>query len=84
MEVMGKLMLTLAALLCAIAAPNTEGVTKVQSLIQQLEVAERTDARVTFTLAEDEYNDYLAWALKYEPRPGVDSVKLKFFPENYV
>jgi hypothetical protein len=84
MGVMGKLRLTLAALLCAIAAPNTQGVTKVQSLIQQLEVAERTGARVAFTLTEDEYNAYLAWALKYEPRPGVDSVKLKFFPDNYV
>lgn len=72
------------ALLCAAAAGGSQGVQKVQSLILRLEEAQRTRARVSFALTEDEYNDYLGWSLSSEPRPGVEKVNLKFFPQNYV
>lgn len=83
MEEMHNLRLTLAALLCTTMAGN-QGVQKVQALIHHLEVAQKTNARISFTLTEAEYNDYLAWSLSSEPRPGVEKVQLKFFPGDYV
>lgn len=39
---------------------------------------------VSFRLSEDEVNRYLVYALLKTPRPGLDSVTVKFFPHNYV
>jgi flagellar motor protein MotB len=39
---------------------------------------------VHFHLSDDEINQYLVYALLKTPRPGLDSVTVKFFPHNYV
>jgi len=40
--------------------------------------------RVSFTLSDSEINDYMRYALRTTPRPGLDSVTVKVFPHNYV
>lgn len=37
-----------------------------------------------FDLTESEINQHIAYSLKTAPRPGLDSMMLKFFDENYV
>jgi len=39
---------------------------------------------VSFRLSEDEVNQYLVFALLKAPRPGIASIALKFFPNDYV
>ena len=39
---------------------------------------------VAFGLADGEINDYMRYALHATPRPGVESVNVKIFPQNYV
>ena len=39
---------------------------------------------VSFHLSEDEVNEYLAYALLVTPRPGIGSLKVRFFPHDYV
>ena len=39
---------------------------------------------VAFALSDGEINDYMRYALRTAPRPGVDSVTVKIFPQNYV
>jgi len=39
---------------------------------------------VSFRLSDDEVNQYLAYALLSAPRPGIDSVRMKFFPHDYL
>jgi hypothetical protein len=39
---------------------------------------------VAFRLNEGEINDYLKYSLKATPRPGLDSVTVKLFPNNYL
>ena len=39
---------------------------------------------VHFHLTDDEINQYLVYALLKTPRPGLDSITVKFFPHNYV
>jgi hypothetical protein len=64
-------------------------VTKFLGLFDQLRAAEAAKTRgaakhVTFRLNEGEINEYLKYSLKATPRPGLDSVTLKIFPNNYV
>ncbi|MGA2037679.1 MAG: hypothetical protein ABSH42_00260 [Bryobacteraceae bacterium] len=39
---------------------------------------------VSFTLSDEEINEYMRYALRAVPRPGLDSVSFKIFPQNYV
>lgn len=39
---------------------------------------------VSFRLSDDEVNQYLVYALLKTPRPGIDSIAVKFFPHNYI
>ena len=39
---------------------------------------------VAFALSDGEINDYMRYALRTTPRPGLDSVTIKIFPQNYV
>lgn len=55
---------------------------KVLSLISRLTTVPRLP--VNFRLSDDEVNQYLIYALISSPRPGIDSVRVKFFPHNYV
>jgi hypothetical protein len=64
-------------------------VTKFLGLFDQLRAAETAKTRgaaqhVAFRLNEGEINEYLKYSLKATPRPGLDSVTVKLFPNNYV
>jgi hypothetical protein len=39
---------------------------------------------VSFALAESEITEYMRYALRTTPRPGLDSVSVKIFPQNYI
>jgi len=39
---------------------------------------------VSFALSDGEINEYMRYALRTVPRPGVDSAIIKIFPQNYV
>lgn len=63
--------------------------TKFLGLFDQLRKAEEHKSQgapqhVAFQLTDAEINEYLRYSLKTTPRPGLDSVTLKAFPNNYV
>jgi len=41
-------------------------------------------AHVAFQLTETDVNDYLRYSLKTTPRPGLDSITVKFFAKDYI
>ena len=43
-----------------------------------------THAQVAFQLSETDINDYLRYSLKTTPRPGLDSITVKFFAKDYI
>jgi len=55
-------------------------------MFQELREAQPAAARrhVSFALSDGEINDYMRYALRTTPRPGLDSVTVKIFPHNYV
>jgi hypothetical protein len=61
---------------------------KFLGLFAELRAAEAQPAdkrrHVSFALTDREINDYMQYALRATPRPGVDSVTIKIFPHNYV
>jgi len=62
---------------------------KFLDLFERLRTAQEKSAdgdhqQVAFQLSETEVNDYMRYALKTTPRPGLDSVTVKFFPKDYV
>ncbi len=64
-------------------APEPEpAVVKVLELFRQLRATPRQP--VKFRLSQEELNTYLAYALITAPRPGLDGVRVKLFPLNYV
>ena len=72
-----------------LADPLPLAVIRMQSLVDRLEAAQSQQARgkaprVTFQFSESEINEYLRYSLKEQPRPGIESIRLKFFPRNYV
>lgn len=69
-----------------VPAPPDPAVTKMLDLFQRLQAAQRNPAAppVRFQFAESEVNTYLIHALSVTPRPGLRSVKVKFFAKNYV
>ena len=40
--------------------------------------------QVSFKISSSEINEYMQWALRTTPRPGLNSVIVKVFPHNYV
>jgi len=70
-------------------APSSPAVSKVLDLFQKLQAAEqqKTQGRpvdhVSFRLTEAEVNEYAVYALRTNPRPGLQSVTVKIFPNNY-
>jgi hypothetical protein len=64
-------------------------VSKVLDLFQRLQTAEKQKQekkpvnRVQFQLTETEVNEYARYARQVNPRPGLDSVTVKFFPQDY-
>jgi len=79
----------LAAALAAAPANTPPGVPKVLNLFQRLQTAEKQKKgnkpvdHVQFQLTEAEVNEYARYARQVNPRPGLDSVTVKFFPQNY-
>jgi hypothetical protein len=62
---------------------------KFLGLFDQLRAANAAKARgeqqpVTFRLFDSEINEYMQYSLKAVPRPGLESVTLKLFPNNYI
>jgi hypothetical protein len=50
------------------------------NLFDQLRAGKKTE----FVLTEAEVNEYMASSLKRQPRPGLQSTQIRFFPKNYV
>ena len=63
-----------------IPAPQAAAITKVLDLFDRLRAGKKT----SFQLTESEVNEYLVSALKRQPRPGLHSTQIRFFPKNYV
>jgi hypothetical protein len=60
-------------------------VTKFLDLFDRLRAAQEGEHQsVSFQLSETEINDYLRYSLKTTPRPGIDSVVVKFFAKDYI
>jgi hypothetical protein len=57
---------------------------KFLALFDQLRQAQSQAQHVAFRLTDSEINDYMRYALKTTPRPGMESVTVKVFPNNYV
>jgi hypothetical protein len=58
-------------------------------LFDQLRSSQAVQAKgqwqpVSFQLSESEINEYMRFALRATPRPGLESVTVKIFPYNYV
>jgi hypothetical protein len=62
--------------------------TRFLSLFDQLRAAESAGGgpqhHVAFQLSDGEINEYMRYSLHATPRPGLDSVTVKIFPQNYV
>jgi hypothetical protein len=60
-------------------------IAKVLYLFDRLRgTADNPPAQVAFDFTEDDINEYLRYALKTTPRPGLDSLTVKFFPKDYI
>jgi hypothetical protein len=71
----------------ATAAPPV--VAKFLGLFDQFRAAQAQKGKastphIAFQLRDSEINDYLRYSLKTTPRPGLDSVTVKVFPNNYI
>jgi hypothetical protein len=68
------------------AEPVPPVATKFLTLFDHLRAAEAhgRQPHVSFQLADSEINDYMRYSLHATPRPGLDSVTVKVFPQNYV
>jgi hypothetical protein len=64
------------------AAIPTPASVKILGLFSKLTTVPRQP--VSFRLSDDEVNQYLVYSLLSSPRPGLDSVRVKFFPHDYV
>lgn len=69
-------------LLPPVAPIPTPEALKVLDIFSRLQATPRQP--VSFHLSDDEVNRYLVYALQKIPRPGIDSVAMKFFPHNYL
>jgi hypothetical protein len=82
------LLILLPVLLAAANFPGPPVTQKFLTLFQDLRQAQEQPApsrrHVSFTLTGGEINEYMRYALRTAPRPGVDSVGVKIFPHNYI
>src|SRR5215470_14668165 len=81
--------LACALALAAATVGQSQAVSKVLDLFQKLQAAQQQKAcgkaveRVSFRLTEAEVNEYADHALRTTPRPGLQSVTIKLFRNNY-
>ncbi len=78
---------TLAPPATAASAPPVAA--RFLDLFDRLRAAEAQKAhgpypRISFDLSDGELNEYLQYALRATPRPGLNSFTVKLFPHNYV
>lgn len=66
------------------AAAQPPVATRFLDLFDQLRQAQSSPRHVAFQLSDSEINEYLRYSLKTTPRPGLDSVTVKAFPQNYI
>ena len=77
-------------ILAVFAGAQPRAADKMQELIGRLQTAERqkqsgkVTSKVAFQLSDAEMNDYMRFALSRKPRPGLASLTVKIFPNNYV
>jgi outer membrane protein OmpA-like peptidoglycan-associated protein len=64
------------------AAIPTPASVQILGLLSKLTTVPRQP--VSFRLSDEEVNQYLVYSLLSSPRPGIDSVRVKFFPHNYL
>jgi hypothetical protein len=62
------------------AAGDAQPPNKILDLFDRL----RTRAKTEFVLNENEVNEYIVSALKRQPRPGVQGMRVRLFPNNYL
>jgi len=88
MKRIGPFLLLLPLALRALDASAPPVAQKFLGLFRQLrEAGARSPVargKVSFALTDSEINDYMRYALRTTPRPGLDSVTVKIFPHNYV
>jgi hypothetical protein len=70
--------------ICAFAQSNSAPLPPIAQKMYTLFDNLRKKGPVSFQLADSEINDYMKYSLKAVPRPGLDSVTVKVFPNNYV
>ena len=82
LSIMRSLILTLAFTFSSVHPAAAGGpVEKMLDLFDRLHQAE---ARVESRFADGEVNEYLAYALKTTPRPGIKSIHVEFADGNYI
>ena len=85
----GAVVIITAALALSAADAPPPVAQKFYKLFDDLRAAQADKAKgvnktVNFQLAEREINDYMVYSLKTTPRPGLQSVTIKLFPQNYI
>ncbi len=84
------LMLATAGFAATVSADGPPPVaTKFLNLFEQLRTAQAQNTHgghehVAFQLSDSEINEYMRYALRVTPRPGLESVTVKAFPQNYI
>jgi len=76
-------------LFAADTAPVPPVAAKFYAMFQDLRDAEAQKAagkyrHVAFRITAAEINEYMKWSLRNNPRPGLDSVTVKIFRNNYI
>jgi hypothetical protein len=79
----------LAVFFAGAAIGEAPAVRKMLDVFQRLQQVEAQRATgnpepYKFEMSEGEVNDYLEYALKKNPRPGLEAMEVKFFDENYI
>lgn len=85
----GFVLVMAAAFAAASAPPPPPVVTKFLTLFDELRAAQSENAKgghkhVSFKLSDTEIDDYMRYSLQAAPRPGLQSVTVKIFPQNYL
>jgi hypothetical protein len=70
-------------------APVPPVATKFLTMFDNLRNAESEQKagklrHVSFQISSTEINEYMQWALRTTPRPGLNSLTVKIFPSNYI
>ena len=68
--------------------PAREAPVQTPASVRVLDLLSRLQAvppqPLTFRLSDAEVNQYLVYTLLSSPHPGIDAIRLKFFPHNYL